>query len=444
MRGNILKSILVCLTALGVLVLFLGWWVSKNSPEWGKYILSFGGIFSAGVVGLFWLKENEAIKILQLLFSSFLILVIVNQCLLYLDRSKNYKSAQAMGIDFDKRDVLEFTRDLRKKGEEVYLYPSPLVFLNHTWDKIDLSSFFPLGGKSKATTVFCNESGTWITYKSDRFGFNNHNSVYDLENPAVVITGDSWAHGVCVPQENNIAGVLRKKGFKAISLGMPGQGPLTQLAGLIEYGRFFKPKVVIWLYNIRTSFLNGEKKAPILLKYLSSNFSQNLIEKQESLDSFLYEFNKKRIFKGTLNKYKNFLTFHIIRKHFKLSNSSFLKENNKYLNNDAVELQKKWMLLEQVYKKAKFITEEAGGKFYVVNLTSHTDYKKKLSQKYDLIKKLMKKLQIPIIDMQKQFANYDNLPELYSLHRINKHYNKKGYKLIADLIDEKGWLEGLN
>ena len=56
----------------------------------------------------------------------------------------------------------------------------------------------------------------------------------------------------------------------------------------------------------------------------------------------------------------------------------------------------------------------------------------------------MKKLQIPIIDMQKQFANYDNLPELYSLHRINKHYNKKGYKLIADLIDEKGWLEGLN
>jgi len=162
------------------------------------------------------------------------------------------------------------------------------------------------------------------------------------------------------------------------------------------------------------------------------------------LDSFWYEFNKKRIFKGTLNKYKNFLTFHIIRKHLKLSNSSVVKENNKYLNNDTVELQKKWMLLEQVYKKAKFITEEAGGKFYVVNLTTHTDYDKKLSQKYDLIKKLMKKLQIPIIDMQKQFANYDNLSELHYLHRIDKHYNKKGYKLIADLIDEKGWLEGLN
>ena len=63
----------------------------------------------------------------------------------------------------------------------------------------------------------------------------------------------------------------------------------------------------------------------------------------------------------------------------------------------------------------------------------------------------MKKLQIPIFDMQKQFANYDNLSELHSLHRIetligpeNKHYNKKGYKLVADLIDEKGWLEGLN
>ncbi len=451
MRGNILKFILVCLTALGVSVLFLGLWVSKTNPEWGKYILSFGGIFSAGVVGLFWLKENKAIKILQLLFSSLLILVIVNQYLLYLDRSKDYKSARAIGVDFDKRDMLEFTRDLRKKGEEVYLYPSPLVFFNHTWDRVNLSSFFPLGGKSKATTVFCREGGTWTTYKSDRFGFNNRNSVYGLENPAVVITGDSWAHGVCVPQEETITGVLRKKGFKAISLGIPGQGPLTQLAGLVEYGRFFKPKVVIWLYNIKANFLNREKKSPILLKYLSSNFSQNLIEKQESLDSFWYEFNENRIFKGTLNKYKNFLTFHLIRKHLKLSNNSLSKENNKYLTNDNIELQKKWMFLEQVYKKAKFITEEAGAKFYVINITAHTDYDKKLSQKYDLITKLMKKLQIPIIDMQKQLSNYDNLPESHSLHRIetligpeNKHYNKKGYKLVADLIDEKGWLEGLN
>ena len=210
-KDKSMNLFLICLIVLGSLVFSAGWWILTTNPEWGAYIMTLSGFFITGIVGMFWLKENIKLKLVKLLFASFLILFITDQLLLYLDRSQVYKSAQAMGvINFDRRDMLEFIGDLEKKGEQVYLTPTPFRFIQYTWNKIDTSTFFPLGGKPKATTVYCN-SGTWTTYKSDRFGFNNKDSVYDSESPAVVLIGDSFVHGICVPQSKNIAGIFRDK-----------------------------------------------------------------------------------------------------------------------------------------------------------------------------------------------------------------------------------------
>ena len=422
-----------------------GWWILTSNPELGAYIMILSGFCIAGIVGIFWLRENIKIKLIKSLFASFLILFITNQFLMYLDRSEIYKSAQAMGINFDRRDQLKFIEDLKNKGEQAYLMPTPLNFLQYTWNRVDVDTFFPLAGKPKATTVYCN-AGTWTTYKSDRFGFNNNDSVYDLESSAVVLIGDSFVHGICVPQEKNIAGVLRKKGYKAISLGVVGQGPLTELASLVEYGRFFKPKIVVWFYLNETSFefLKVEKKYPILLKYLSNNFSQGLIEKNDYLDNFWDEFNEQRITEAKIIKYKNLITLGKIRERLNLSVSYSSKANNENLNYDNTESQNQWVLLEQIFKQAKVVTEEVGGKIYMVNLAVRPLYDKGLSQKYNLIKKLMEKLQIPIIDMKKHIESYDNPAELFYLNRIGAHYNEKGYKLVADLVEQKGWLESVN
>jgi hypothetical protein len=445
MKGNNVIFFLIFLIILGSLVFSSGWWILKSNPEWGVYIMTLSGFFVVGVVGMFWLKENIKIKLIKLLFASFLTLFITDQFLLYLDRSEIYKSAQTMGINFDRRDQLEFIEDLKNKGEQTYLMPTPFNFLQYTWNKVDVSNFFPLGGKPKATTVYCN-AGMWTTYKSDRFGFNNNDSVYDLESSAVVLIGDSFVHGVCVPQEKNIAGVLRQKGFKAISLGVGGQGPLTQLASLVEYGRFFKPKIVVWFYLNETNFefLKVEKKYPILLKYLSSDFSQGLIEKNDFLDNFWDEFNEQRITEAKFIKYKNFLTLSKVREYLDFSVSSSSKAGNEYLNNDIADSQNQWILLENIFKQAKVVTEEAGGKFYLVTLVTNPIYGKDLSRKYDLMKKLMKKLQIPIIDMKKHLESYDNPAELFYLNQLGEHYNEKGYKLVADLIEQKGWLESVD
>jgi len=444
MRDNSVNFFLICLIFLGSLVFSAGWWILATNPEWGAYVMTLSGFFITGIVGMFWLKENIKIKLIKLLFASFFALFITDQFLLYLDRSKIYKDAQAMGvINFDRRDRLEFIEDLKKKGEQVYIMPTTFRFIQYTWNKVDLATFFPLGGKAKATTAYCN-SGTWTTYKSDRFGFNNKDSVYDLESPAIVLIGDSFVHGLCVPQSKNIAGVFREKGLKSISLGIGGQGPLTKLASLVEYGRFFKPKIVVWFYLSETNFefLKVEKKYPILLKYLSGNFSQGLIEKNDYLDNFWDGFSEQRISEAKFIKYKNFITFSKIREHLSLSVSSSPMANNGYLNKHAIESKNQWILIEQIFKQAKVVTEEAGGKFYLVALATKPVYDKDLSQRYDLMKKLMEKLHVPMIDVKKHLESYDNPAQF--IDKIGGHYNEKGYKLVADLIEQKGWLESLD
>ena len=121
---------LICLIFLGSLGFSSGWWILKSNPEWGAYIMILSGFFIAGIVGMFWLRENIKIKLIKLLFASFLTLFITDQFLLYLDRSEIYKSAQAMGINFDRRDRLEFIEDLENKGEQAYLMPTPLISYN--------------------------------------------------------------------------------------------------------------------------------------------------------------------------------------------------------------------------------------------------------------------------------------------------------------------------
>ena len=42
-----------------------------------------------------------------------------------------------------------------------------------------------------------NESGYYSIYKSDRYGFNNPDYVWDKNEIDLVIIGDSFAHGAC-------------------------------------------------------------------------------------------------------------------------------------------------------------------------------------------------------------------------------------------------------
>jgi hypothetical protein len=78
------------------------------------------------------------------------------------------------GIAFDSRHRIQVWLDLRHQGIDAYPVYSP--YDNMELENIDV---LPLGFISGKTTIFCNESGEFILYKSDEHGFNNPEGLYD-------------------------------------------------------------------------------------------------------------------------------------------------------------------------------------------------------------------------------------------------------------------------
>ena len=96
---------------------------------------------------------------------------------------------------------------------------------------------FPLAGVSNVLTINCNENGKMSEYVSDRYGFNNEDKIWDYKKIDVLMLGDSFAHGACVDEDENLLYHLSndpKK--KIINLGYGANGPLIELASYIEYG----------------------------------------------------------------------------------------------------------------------------------------------------------------------------------------------------------------
>ena len=85
----------------------------------------------------------------------------------------------------------------------------------------------------------CNESGYYNNYISDRFGFNNDDKIYEKKEIHSVFIGDSFLHGACVNNKDNlISNLSSTKFFKEkniLNLGYSGNGPLLNLATLREY-----------------------------------------------------------------------------------------------------------------------------------------------------------------------------------------------------------------
>ena len=108
--------------------------------------------------------------------------------------------------------------------------------------------FWPLSGIQNRNTVYCNESGYWSTYHSDRYGFNNPDYIWDNEKFDYMLVGDSFTHGACVNRPDDIASVLRLLSNKSVlNLGYAAKGPLSEYATLREY---IRPNIkkIVWFY----------------------------------------------------------------------------------------------------------------------------------------------------------------------------------------------------
>jgi hypothetical protein len=206
------------------------------------------------------------------------------------------EAAARLGLENDPRSTRQLIQDMARDGTTVVPALWPALLLEPGADGASRSALIvdgretvPVGGVSGMTTVMCREVGPYVTYLADRHGFNNPDSVWDHPVDLMLI-GDSFAQGQCVPTGVQIASRLRDLLPGTVTLGMGHEGPLLELAALKEFGPLLKPRAVMWLYfqgNDLIQDLPRERASPLLMRYLEPGFSQDLPSRQVAIDDAL-------------------------------------------------------------------------------------------------------------------------------------------------------------
>ena len=333
---------------------------------------------------------------------------------------KNHK--MKTNLNFDTRSRNEVFEDLKKINLNIAITTPPSSFL-----KLDKLNFLYLGGISKAKTIFCNESGYYSIYQSDRYGFNNPDKEWDSKEIEYLLVGDSFTHGACVNRPHDVASVLRKYSKKnVLNLGQIGNGPLIEYATLREY---LAPNVknVLWLYFEGNDLgnLENELKNNILNKYLvNPKFNQDLKLRQNQIDKFLTDsLERERQTDRHNDKIVRFI---------KLINT------RSSLHRPPPPPPPPLSELKIVLKLANELVESYNQKLYFIYLPSLERYTQLLKIDFKQeVKKIVIDLGIEFIDIDEEvFKKEKNPLKLFPFENSN-HYTVEGYKKIALKIYEK-------
>lgn len=365
------------------------------------------------------------------------------------------RAAEAAGIKFDHRSTVEVIRDLRAQGRDAYPPVSPGVFPDSDGIEVNNVKFFPLGGVSKAATAFCNEAGEWIVYDSDEHGFNNPTGLWQPGNVDVAIVGSSFIQGSCVKPEQTIAGQLRAKGIRTLSLGLGGSGPLAANAVVREYLQAARPKYVIFsLYAVDVRAPVYEQASPTLVKYLDDPaFSQHFLERQPEVDQLLRKYlgdaYETRLAELTSKREER----RRIIKHRLISEGLYLHKLRERIRNfggrDRVtegRETEKLALLERALLSSKAKVEQWGGKLIFMYLPdwytyaeTYDTYGIKIDGNFLLrqdVLAMVRKHGIPVIDIQGEVFDKQKDPVSLWNFRMYGHYTLTGYTLVSDRIAE--------
>jgi len=235
------------------------------------------------------LAPARRVKLALALFPSLLLVHALDAVIAYRRPAAATAAARA-GRAWDSRPMLDVLKERRALGEDAWPSARPRLLYKKRRRAltIDGREMLPLGGISGVRTILCNESGAWSIYEADEHGFNNPRGVWSRPVD-VALVGDSFTQGACVPEPRSLAGKIRERYPATLNLGMLGNGPLLELAGIAEYLGAVRPKKVLWLYfhNDLTD-LNFEKTSRFLRRYVEEEaFHVGLVDHQPAIDAAL-------------------------------------------------------------------------------------------------------------------------------------------------------------
>ncbi|MDC0205416.1 hypothetical protein OAJ64_01215 [Pelagibacteraceae bacterium] len=418
------------------------------------------------VIYFFLNKEKSQKKYFITHFSFLLSLFIINLTLeikmisnLPLDRISHFKK---YGVTWDTRSQNDFISYLKKemKKENIHKAAQPTGFIiGNINNKIKFNNtIVPFSNISNSIIVHCNESGIWNTHKTDKFGFNNPKNITKKNKKNnLMLIGNSFTEGYCVPNENDIGNQLRLLNYNVLNLGMSGGGALFSNAKFREYKNAYNFKTNFVLYMYYSGDIIDTKREyehPFYQKYISNiNFSQGLKNRQNEIDNFWKDFflltsDPKFIKKyPSLKKYGQYYVtnnkkihyqYHL-KKIFLLTNiRSFVHdilikkvskqiniENNKQLNIFKTSIKNFHDEINKFNNKTKFI---------FVYLPSYDEIASNSPSLRNEILKLIEELNIDIINPYEEFLKIDT--KILFDADITGHYNSKGYNVLSKIIDQ--------
>ena len=241
-------------------------------------------------------------RLLKIIFIYSLLIIYSLEILLFFSIPKEQKSmvkikqervriAKSKNLTYDLRSPDQFYLEEKKKEKSLepkFLYAKTFNSFKTFKEAKKNNSIIPFRGPINKKSISCAEDLTYRLYENDKYGFKNSNEIYNKKINSFLL-GDSYAEGLCVLRDEDIAGNLNKKNINTVNFGVTGTGPLISLAILKEFGKHLKPKNIIYLYFEGNDLedLKFEKNEKNLLKYLDTDHSVNYIDKYEEIKSFL-------------------------------------------------------------------------------------------------------------------------------------------------------------
>jgi hypothetical protein len=373
-------------------------------------------------------------------------------------------SAKAYGVDFDSRTKTQVVRDLRNEGLDpaVSMFPQALLTQgeNGTLRSSLLSDgveLLPLAGISRRLTVVCNENGEFVTYDSDEHGFHNPLDMWDQAPVDVVVLGDSFAQGWCVPSGREFASVIRAHYPRTINLGIEGDGPLTMLAAMKEYSRILKPQITLWCYFEGNDLgdLRRETNTPLLRRYLTDGFTQRLATRQSEIDRTLTTYMDTFMDAGSprpglrevvrlatnpddvRSRLVGMMKLSALRARLGVvANRERRPASPEAMAQRARSMVDLFESFRQTLIEAKRFTEQSGGRLYFVYLPSRDRYASEgpgPNPDRERVLEIVREVGLPIIDIHPAFVNRGDALALFPF-RYGPHYNEQGHRLVAETI----------
>jgi len=356
-----------------------------------------------------------------------------------------------LGRPIDLRGAEQVLAESQRTADAVPILPPTFVMDNvggefHSALRINGAEAVALGAISRRTTLLCNEDGDWISYRADRRGFNNPDSVWNVPDLDVALLGDSFTQGYCVPPDHSFASLIRKQVPHTLNLGMANNGPLQELATLSELLPAHRPKVILWCYfegNDLTD-LQRERKTPIVASYLNDHFTQDVLRDQDQVDRGIademprlfqerHQHDEQRPRNAARYALAAALKLTAVRERLGLLAGPTEEETATARDFDGANLE----AFRHVMSEARRRADRWNGQLYFVYLPAWERfthrYRSPGDQKRDDVLRIVRELGVPIIDTVPAFSAQNDPLALFPFRQPG-HYTEAGHRLVADEV----------